>query len=166
MSFNTFFTATSPVALALSPLTPDIVENKVKTQRRSAGAGVNECSEAWDAEDRLQGGWGMLYVEDAAIVSQNPDSVGKTMEFIVKVCTISDLTVPELTTENMYSYGNFMPASNGIQPASMLWAKYTSKTNKFVCVSWGDYHRHTRYLFEDCAASGESVGPLLYYTYI
>ena len=45
--------------------------------------------------------WGMLYADDARIVSQSPEQLGKMMGVVVVVCAVFDLTVSEAKTEIM-----------------------------------------------------------------
>lgn len=46
------------VALASLRLDPDIVEDMVKIERRTTGAGAKEYSKAWEAEGVFQEEWG------------------------------------------------------------------------------------------------------------
>ena len=43
--------------------------------------------------------WGMLYADDAGVVSQSPEQLRKTMKVIVVVCAAFGLTVSEAKTE-------------------------------------------------------------------
>ena len=43
--------------------------------------------------------WGMLYADDAGVVSQSPEQLRKIMGVIVVVCTAFGLTVSEAKTE-------------------------------------------------------------------
>ena len=45
--------------------------------------------------------WGMLYADDACIVSRSPQGLAKIMEVIVKVCRASALTVSTTKIETM-----------------------------------------------------------------
>ena len=45
--------------------------------------------------------WGMLYVDDACIVSRSPQGLAKMMEAIVEVCRAFALTVSAKKTEAM-----------------------------------------------------------------
>ena len=45
--------------------------------------------------------WGMLYADDACIVSRSPQGLAKMMEVIVKVCRVFALTVSAKKTESM-----------------------------------------------------------------
>ena len=46
--------------------------------------------------------WGMLYADDAGVVSQSPEQLRKMMEVIVVVRAAFGLTVSEAKTEIMY----------------------------------------------------------------
>ena len=45
--------------------------------------------------------WGMLYADDACIVSRSPQGLAKMMEVIVEVCRAFALTVSAKKTETM-----------------------------------------------------------------
>ena len=45
--------------------------------------------------------WGMLYADDACIVSRSPQGLAKVMEVIVEVCRAFGLTVSAKKTETM-----------------------------------------------------------------
>ena len=45
--------------------------------------------------------WGMIYADDAAVVSQSPEQLRKIMVVIVTVCEALGLTVSEVKTEIM-----------------------------------------------------------------
>ena len=45
--------------------------------------------------------WGMLYADDAVVVSQSPKQLRKMMGVIVVVCAVFGLTVSEAKTEIM-----------------------------------------------------------------
>ena len=46
--------------------------------------------------------WGMLYADDACIISRSPQGLAKMMEVIVEVCRAFALTVSAKKTETMY----------------------------------------------------------------
>ena len=53
--------------------------------------------------------WGMLYIDDAAVVSQSPEQLSKMMVVIATVCTAFGLTVSEAKTEVMNLRTRRMP---------------------------------------------------------
>lgn len=76
--FNMLFTAVLNVAwfrLAWFRLDSGIVEGMLTIQKHSTRVGAKECSEAWAAEDVSHEVWGILYADDAGILSQSPDSL-------------------------------------------------------------------------------------------
>ena len=58
--------------------------------------------------------WGMLYADDAGVVSQSPEQLRKMMEVIVVVCAAFGLTISEAKTEIMCLRANGMPESTTI----------------------------------------------------
>ena len=55
--------------------------------------------------------WGMLYADDAGVVSQSPEQLRKMMGVIVVVCAAFGLTVAEAKTEIMCLRAKGMPGS-------------------------------------------------------
>ena len=55
--------------------------------------------------------WGMLYGDDAEVVSQSPEQFGKMMGVVVVVCAVFGLTVSEAKTEIMCLRAKGMPES-------------------------------------------------------
>ena len=58
--------------------------------------------------------WGMLYADDAGVVSQSPEQSRKIMGVIVVVCAAFGLTVSEAKTEFMCLRAKKMPESTAI----------------------------------------------------
>ena len=58
--------------------------------------------------------WGMLYADDAGVVSQSPEKLRKIMGVIVVVCAAFDLTVLEANPEIMYLRPKRMPEDSTI----------------------------------------------------
>ena len=58
--------------------------------------------------------WGMLYADDAGIVSQSPEQPRKMMGGIVVVCVAFGLTVSEAKTEIMCLRAKGVPESTAI----------------------------------------------------
>ena len=69
--------------------------------------------------------WGMLYADDACIVSRSPQGLAKMMEVIVEVCRAFALTVSAKTTETMC-----MPPSR--TPWTMVQVETAGQTYKQV----------------------------------
>ena len=55
--------------------------------------------------------WGMLYADDAGVISQSPEKLRKMMGVIVVVCAAFGLTVSEAKTEIMCLRAKGMPES-------------------------------------------------------
>ena len=55
--------------------------------------------------------WGMLYADDAGVVSQSPEELRKMMKVIVDVCAAFGLAVSEAKTEIMCLHAKGMPES-------------------------------------------------------
>ena len=68
--------------------------------------------------------WGMLYADDAEVVSQSPEQLRKMMGVSVVVCAVFDLTVSEAKTEIMCLRAKGMPESTAtfsIEAASQVY---------------------------------------------
>ena len=76
--------------------------------RKKRGAGGRE--EATVGESVLATPlWGMLYADDAGVVSQSPEQLKAMMGVIVVVCAAIGLTVSEAKTEIVYLRAKGMP---------------------------------------------------------
>ena len=75
--------------------------------------------------------WGMLYADDAGIVSQSPEQMRKIMGVIVVVCTAFGLTVSEANTEIICLRAKGMPESTAICNVKAAGQVY-NQTNEFV----------------------------------
>ena len=75
--------------------------------------------------------WGMLYADDAGVVSQSPEQVRKMMGVIVIVCAAFGLTVSEVKTEIMCLCAKEMPESIAIFSVEAEGQVY-NQTNEFV----------------------------------
>ena len=75
--------------------------------------------------------WGMLYADDAGVVSRSPEKLRKTMGVIVVVCAAFGLTVSEAKTETMCLRAKGMPeftATFSVEAAGQVY----NQTNEFV----------------------------------
>ena len=96
-------------------------------QKGSRGAG-----EATPGESALVTPlWGMLYADDAGVVSQSPEQLRKMMGVTVVVCAAFDLTVSEAKTEIMCLRAKGMPESTSIFSVEEVGQVY-NQTNEFV----------------------------------
>ena len=75
--------------------------------------------------------WGMLYADDAGVVSQSPEQLRKIMGVIMVVCAAFALTVWEAKTEIMYLRAKGMPEYLAIFSVEATGQAY-NQTNEFV----------------------------------
>ena len=81
-------------------------------EEEKGGAGAGGRGEATAGESALVTPlWGMLYADDAGVVSRSPEQLRKMVEVIVVVCAAFDLTVSEAKTEIMCLRAKGMPES-------------------------------------------------------
>ena len=95
--FNIFFAAVLNVVLQRFSEEPAILAKLVHLKEPSTSMGPEP---AMDYVHRAV--WGMLYADDACIVSRSPQGLAKMMEAIVEVCRAFTLTVSAKKTETMY----------------------------------------------------------------
>ena len=94
--FNIFFAAVLTVVLQRFSEEPAILAELVHLKEPPTSMGPEP---AMDYVRRAV--WGMLYVDDACIVSRSPQGLAKMMEVIVEVCRAFALTVSAKKTETM-----------------------------------------------------------------
>ena len=87
--FSIFFAAVLNVILQIFSEDPAILADLVHLKEPSTSMGPEP---AMDFVRRAV--WGMLYADDACIVSRSPQGLAKMMEVIVEVCRAFALTVP------------------------------------------------------------------------
>ena len=75
--------------------------------------------------------WGMLYADDAGVVSRSPEQLRKMMEVIVVVCAAFGLAVSEARTETMCLRAKGMPESTATFSVEAAGQVY-NQTNEFV----------------------------------
>ena len=93
---NIFFAAVLNVVLQRFSEEPAILAKLVHLKESSTSMGPEP------AMDYVRHAvWGMLYADDACIVSRSPQGVAKMMEVIVEVCRALALTVSVKKTETM-----------------------------------------------------------------
>ena len=76
--------------------------------------------------------WGMLYTDDAGVVSQLPEKLRKVMGAIVVVCAAFGLAVSEAKTEIMFLRPKGMPEVTAILFRVEAAGQVYNKTNEFV----------------------------------
>ena len=94
--FNIFFAAALNVVLQRFSDEPAILAELVHLKKPSTSMGSEP---AMDYVRRAV--WGMLYADDACIVSRSPQGLAKMMEVIVEVCRAFALAVSAKKTETM-----------------------------------------------------------------
>ena len=75
--------------------------------------------------------WGILYADDASVVSRPPEQLRKMMEVIEVVCAAFGLTVSEAKTEIIYLNVKGMPESTATFSVEAAGQVY-NQTNEFV----------------------------------
>ena len=118
--FNTFFAAVLNVVLQRFSEDPDILAEMVHLKEPSTSMGPESAMEYV-----RRAVWGMLYADDASIVSRSPHGLAKMMEVIVQVCRAFALTVSAKKTETM---GLTPPRT----PRTMVQVKAAGQTYKQV----------------------------------
>ena len=83
--------------------------------------------------------WGMLYADDADVVSQSPEQLRKMMGVIVVVCAAFGLTISEAKTEIMCLRAKGMPKSTATFSVEAAGQVY-NQTNEFVCLGGNANH--------------------------
>ena len=103
--FNMFFTAVLRVAEKRFLADAAITDNMVQRQRKEEGENKGTSRTGKVDERRGKGGdevqrlWGMLYADDAGIVSRSSEGLERMMTVIVTACSSFGLTVSEAKTE-------------------------------------------------------------------
>ena len=127
--FNIFFAAVINVASTRFKADEGIM-NALVHLRKKRGAGGR--GEATAGESVLVTPlWGMLYADDAGVVSRLPEQLRKMMEVIVVVCAAFGLTVSEAKTEIMCLRAKGMPESTATFSVEAAGQVY-KQTNEFV----------------------------------
>ena len=75
--------------------------------------------------------WGMLYADDAEVVSQSPEQLMKMMGMVVVVCAAFSLTVSETKTAIMYLRAKGMPESTATFSVEAV-GQVFNQTDEFV----------------------------------
>ena len=94
--FNISFVAVLPVVLQTFSEEPAILAEQVLLKEPPTSTGPEPAMDYV-----LRAVWGMLYADDACIVSRSPQGLAKMMEVIVEVCRAFALTVSAKKTETM-----------------------------------------------------------------
>ena len=110
--FNIFFTAVINVAYTRFKADKVIMDTLVhlRKKKEAGGRGKSTAGESVLATPL----WGMLYADDAGVVSQSSEQPRKMMGVIVVVCAMFGLTVSEAKTEIMCLGAKRMPKYTAI----------------------------------------------------
>ena len=132
--FNIFFAAVINMAYTRFKADKDIIDALVHL-RKKRGPG-----EATAVESVLETPlWGMLYADDAGVVSQSSEQLRKMMGVVVVVCAAFGFTVSETETEIMCLRAKGMPESTTIFSVEAAGQVY-DQTNEFVCLGGNVNH--------------------------
>ena len=127
--FNIVFAAVIKVASTRFKADEGIMDALVhlRKKRGAGGRGQATAGESVLATPL----WGMLYPDDAGVVSRSSEQLRKMMEVIVVVCAAFGLTVSEIKTEIMCLRAKGMTESTatfGVEAAGQVY----NQTNEFV----------------------------------
>ena len=126
---NIFFAAVINVASTRFKENKDIMDALVHLRKKM---GVGGRGEATVGESVLATPlWGMLYADDAGVVSQSPEQLRKMMGVIVVLCAAFGLIVSKAKTEIMCLRAKGMPESTAIFSVEAVGQVY-NQTNEFV----------------------------------
>ena len=107
--FNIFFAAVTNVASTRFKADKDIMDALIHLRKKG---GADGRGQAIAGESVLATPlWGMLYADDAGVVSQSPEQVRKMIGVIMVVCAAFGLTVSEAKAEIMCLRAKGMPES-------------------------------------------------------
>ena len=127
--FNIFFAAVINGASTRFKADEGIMDALVYLREKR---GVGGRGEATAGESVLATSlWGMLYADDAGVVSRSPEQLRKMMEVIVVVCAAFGLTLSETKTEIICLRAKGMPVSTATFSVEAAGQMY-NQTNKFV----------------------------------
>ena len=141
--FTIFFAAVINVASTPFKADKGIMDALVYL-RKKRGAGGGGRGEATVGESVLATPlWGMLYADDAGVVSQSPEQLRKMTGVIVVVCAAFGLTVSEARTEIMCLRGKAMPESTATFSVEAAGQVY-NQTNEFVYLGGNVNHNVDR----------------------
>ena len=135
--FNIFFAAIINVAYTRFKADKGIMDALVHLRKKKGaegrgGATVGESVLATPL-------WGMLYADDAGVVSQSPAQLRKMMGFIVVVCVAFGLPVSEAKTEIKCVRAKGMPESLAILSVEAA-GQVSNQTNEFVYLGGNGNH--------------------------
>ena len=110
--FNIFSAVVINVAYMHFMADTDIMDALVHLRKKKGAGGWEEATPGEPVLATLL--WGMLYADDAGVVSQSSEQLRNMMGVIVVVCAVFGLTVSEAKTEIMCLRAKGMPDSTAI----------------------------------------------------
>ena len=87
--------------------------------------------------------WGILYADDACMVSQSPQGLAKMMEVLVEVCQAFALTVSAKKTETMYVYA---PTAYTADDDANRGSRVNLQRGETLHLPWGHRDRNPGYV--------------------
>ena len=151
--FNIFFAAVINVASTRFKPDKGIMDASVHPRKKKGAKGHGESTTGESV--LVTPLWGMIYADDAGVVSRSPEQLRRMMGVIVLVCAAFGLTVSEAKTEIMCLRAKGMPESTAIFSVEAADEVY-NQTNEFVYLG-GDVNHNTD-LFNGSTAAYETHG--------
>ena len=127
--FSIFFAAVINLASTRFKADKGIMDALVHLRKKRGAGGRGEATVGESALAAPL--WGMIYADDAGVVSQLPEQLRKIMGVIVVVCAAFGLTVSEAKTEIMCLRAKGMPESTATFSVEAA-GQVHSQTNEFV----------------------------------
>ena len=127
--FNVFFAAGINVASTHFKADRGIMDALVHLRNKRGAGGWGEVTAGESVLATPL--WGMLYADDAGVVSQSPEQLRKMMGVIVVVCAAFGFTVSEAKTKIMCIRAKGMPESTATFSVEAAGQVY-NQTNEFV----------------------------------
>ena len=127
--FNIFFAAVINLASTRFKADEGVMDALVHARKKRGAGGWGEATVGESALATPL--WGMLYADDAGVVSQSPEQLRKMIGVIVIVCAAFGLTVSEAKTEIISLRAKGMPESTAtfiVEAAGQVF----NQTNEFV----------------------------------
>ena len=127
--FNIFFAAVINLASTRFKADKGIMDALVHARKKRGAGGRGEATVGESVLATPL--WGILYADDAGVVSQSLEQLRKMMGVIVVVCVTVGLAVSEATTEIMYLRAKGMPESTATFSVEAAGQVY-NQTKEFV----------------------------------
>ena len=125
-----FFTAIINVASTRFKAEKGIMDALVHLRKKEGAGGRGEATAGESAMATPL--WGMLYADDARVVSQSPEQPRKMAGVIVVVCAAFGVTVPEARTEIMCLRAKGLPESTAIFSVEAADRCTTRRTSLYI----------------------------------